>query len=62
MGKRSYSVFYAHINFWNKPYSDTLHFGTEKEADHFINKLKKRMDVYKIIKISTKKFEGKKQL
>lgn len=44
------TVFYAHINFWNKPYSDTLDFDTEKEADRFINKLKKRTDVYKITK------------
>ena len=61
MEKRSYSVFYNGVNFWDEAYSDILYFDTEEEADRFISKIKDRMDVDQIIKTSTIswKFEGR---
>lgn len=61
MERKSYSVFYSGVNFWDEAYSNTLYFDTEEEADRFINKIKNRMDVDKIIKTSTVswKFEGR---
>lgn len=31
MEKRSYSVFYTGVNFWDEAYSDILYFDTEEE-------------------------------
>ncbi len=64
METKNYSVFYSGVNVWDEAYSDTLYFDTEEEADRFINKIKNRMDVDKIIKTSTVswKFEGRNKL
>ena len=64
MERKSYSVFYSGMNVWDEAYSNTLYFDTEEEADRFINKIKNRMDVDKIIKTSTVswKFEGRNKL
>ncbi len=61
METKNYSVFYSGVNVWDEAYSNTLYFDTEEEADRFINKIKNRMDVDKIIKTSTVswKFEGR---
>lgn len=64
MERKSYSVFYSGVNVWDEAYSDTLYFDTEEEANRFINKIKNRMDVDKIIKTSTIswKFKGRNKL
>lgn len=59
MEKRSYSVFYNGVNFWDEAYSDILYFDTEEEADRFISKIKDRMDVDQISKTIDWKFEGR---
>ena len=52
------------MNVWDEAYSDSLYFDTEEEADRFINKIKDRMDISKIIKTSTISwtFEGRNKL
>ena len=64
MERKSYSVFYSGVNVWDEAYSDRLYFDTEEEADRFINKIKDRMDISKIIKTSTISwtFEGRNKL
>ena len=64
MERKSYSVFYSGVNVWDEAYSDSLYFDTEEEADRFINKIKDRMDISKIIKTSTVSwtFEGRNKL
>ena len=61
MERKSYSVFYSGVNVWDEAYSDSLYFDKEEEADRFINKIKDRMDISKIIKTSTISwtFEGR---
>ena len=64
MERKSYSVFYSGVNVWDEAYSDSLYFDTEEEVDRFINKIKDRMDISKIIKTSTISwtFEGRNKL
>lgn len=64
MERKSYSVFYSGVNVQDEAYSDSLYFDTEEEADRFINKIKDRMDISKIIKTSTISwtFEGRNKL
>lgn len=50
-------VYYICVNRWNVPCFEELLFDTEEEADCFINKLKNRMDVNRIIKTIDWKFE-----
>ncbi len=50
-------VYYTCINRWNVPCFEELLFDTEEEADHFIDKIKNRMDVTRIIKTIDWKFE-----
>lgn len=50
-------VYYGGVNYWNEPYFEELIFDTDEEADCFINKLKNRMDVNRIIKTIDWKFE-----
>lgn len=52
-------VYYAGINYWNELYFEELIFDTDEEADRFINKIKNRMDVNRIIKTIDWKFEGR---
>lgn len=52
-------VYYGGINCWNEPYFEELIFDTDEEADRFINKIKDRMDVNRIIKTIDWKFEGR---
>lgn len=52
-------VYYAGVNYWNVPYFEELIFDTDEEADRFINKIKNRMDVNRIIKTIDLKFEGR---
>lgn len=52
-------VYYGGINYWNEPYFEELIFDTDEEADHFIGKIKDRMDVNRIIKTIDWKFEGR---
>lgn len=51
------TVYYAGVNFWNVNYFEELIFNTEEEADRFINKIKNRTDVNRIIKTVDWKFE-----
>lgn len=44
------TVYYAGVNRWNVPCFEELLFDTEEEADHFINKIKNRIDVNRITK------------
>lgn len=53
------SALYAGVNIWDEAYCDVLTFDTEEEADHFINKIKDRMDVDQISKTIDWKFEGR---
>lgn len=50
-------VYYTCVNRWNVPCFKELLFDTGEEADRFINKLKNRMDVNRIIKTIDWKFE-----
>lgn len=50
-------VYYGGVNYWNVPYFEELIFDTEEEADRFINKIKDRMDVNRIIKTIDLKFD-----
>lgn len=50
-------VYYGGVNYWNEPYFEELIFDTDEEADRFINKIKDRMDVNRIIKTIDWKFE-----
>lgn len=50
-------VYYGGVNYWNKPYFEELIFDTDEEADRFINKIKNRMDVNRIIKTIDWKFD-----
>lgn len=50
-------VYYTCINRWNVPCFEELLFDTEEEADCFINKIKDRMDVNRIIKTIDWKFD-----
>lgn len=50
-------VYYTCVNRWNVPCFEELIFDTEEEADQFINKLKNRMDVNRIIKTVDWKFD-----
>lgn len=54
-------VYYGGVNYWNEPYFEELIFDTDEEADRFINKIKDRMDVNRIIKTVDWKFEGRKK-
>lgn len=54
-------VYYGGVNYWNVPYFEELIFDTEEEADHFIDRIKNRMDVNHIIKTIDWKFEGRKK-
>lgn len=51
------TVYYTCVNRWNVPCFEELLFDTEEEADRFIDKLKNRMDVNRIIKTIDWKFE-----
>lgn len=50
-------VYYGGVNYWNESYFEELIFDTDEEADRFINKIKDRMDVNRIIKTIDWKFE-----
>lgn len=50
-------VYYGGVNYWNEPYFEELIFGTEEEANRFINKIKDRIDVNRIIKTIDWKFD-----
>lgn len=52
-------VYYGGVNYWNEPYFEELIFDTDEEADRFIDKIKDRMDVNRIIKTVDLKFEGR---
>ena len=52
-------VYYTCVNRWNVPCFEELLFDTEEEADRFINRIKNRMDVNRIIKTIDWKFEGR---
>ena len=52
-------VYYSGVNYWNESYFEELLFDTDEEADRFINKIKNRMDVNRIIKTIDWKFEGR---
>ena len=52
-------VYYSGVNYWNESYFEELIFDTDEEADRFINKIKDRMDVNRIIKTIDWKFEGR---
>ena len=52
-------VYYGGVNYWNVSYFEELLFDTDEEADRFINKIKNRMDVNRIIKTIDWKFEGR---
>lgn len=52
-------VYYSGVNYWNESYFEELLFDTDEEADRFINKIKDRMDVNRIIKTIDWKFEGR---
>lgn len=52
-------IYYTCVNRWNVPCFEELLFYTEEEADRFINELKNRMDVNRIIKTVDWKFEGR---
>lgn len=52
-------VYYSGVNYWNESYFEELIFDTDEEADRFINKIKNRMDVNRIIKTVDWKFEGR---
>lgn len=52
-------VYYSGVNYWNESYFEELIFDTDEEADRFINKIKNRMDVNRIIKTIDWKFEGR---
>lgn len=50
-------VYYAGVNHWNVLYFEELIFDTDEEADRFIDKIKDRMDVNRIIKTIDWKFD-----
>ena len=50
-------VYYSGVNYWNESYFEELIFDTDEEADRFINKIKDRMDVNRIIKTIDWKFD-----
>ena len=50
-------VYYSGVNYWNESYFEELIFDTEEEADRFIDRIKNRMDVNRIIKTVDWKFE-----
>ncbi len=50
-------VYYSGVNYWNESYFEELIFDTDEEADRFINKIKNRMDVNRIIKTIDWKFD-----
>lgn len=52
-------VYYTCVNRWNVPCFEELLFDTEEEANCFIDKIKNRMDVNRIIKTVDWKFEGR---
>ena len=52
-------VYYTCVNRWNIPCFEELLFDTEEEADRFIDRIKNRMDVNRIIKAIDWKFEGR---
>lgn len=53
------TVYYGGTNYWNEPYFEELIFDTEEEADCFIDRIKNRMDVNRIIKTIDWKFDGR---
>lgn len=52
-------VYYGGVNRWNVSYFEELIFDIEEEADRFIDRIKNRMDVNRIIKTIDWKFEGR---
>ena len=51
-------VYYTCVNRWNIPCFEELLFDTEEEADRFIDKIKNRMNVTRIIKTVDWKLKG----
>lgn len=51
-------VYYTCVNRWNVPCFEELLFDTEEEADRFIDKIKNRMNVTRIIKTVDWKLKG----
>ena len=51
-------VYYTCVNRWNVPCFEELLFDTEEETDRFIDKIKNRMNVTRIIKTVDWKLKG----
>ena len=51
-------VYYTCVNRWNVPCFEELLFDTEEEADRFIDKIKNKMNVTRIIKTVDWKLKG----